>query len=154
MRFEFLLDFGSFRDVQRHRAVIQRMPLVTTKFGFVSWYLESMPEDVRIEAQKLISWIESNIAILSKDFPSETLQYYIPMGYAVPVSLTGDISAFTYLIELRSTPFVHPTLQKRALEMAKILENKFGEFGLRLHVDYDALGRFDAKRGNHDITKK
>lgn len=76
------------------------------------------------------------------------------MGYAVPVSLTGDLSAFTYLVELRSTPFVHPTLQKRALEMAKVLEDTFGGCGLKLHVDYDTLGRFDAKRGNHDIMKK
>lgn len=154
MRFEFLLDFGSFRDVQRHRAVVQRMPLLTTKFGFVPWYLESMPEDVRSEAKNLLTEIESSLDVLSKDFPKETLQYYIPMGYAVPVSLTGDLAAFTYLIELRSTPFVHPTLQKRALEMAAILEERFGEIGLSLHVDTHTLGRFDSKRGNHDITPK
>jgi hypothetical protein len=34
MQFEFQLDFGSFRDIQRHRAVTQRMPLLTTKLGF------------------------------------------------------------------------------------------------------------------------
>lgn len=130
------------------------MPLVTTKFGFVSWYLESMPEDVRQEALALIAEIEASLRILSENSPKEVLQYYIPMGYAVPVSLTGDLSAFAYLVELRSTPFVHPTLQKRALEMATTLEERFSEFGLRLHVDHDALGRFDAKRGNHDITGK
>lgn len=130
------------------------MPLLTIKFGFVPWYLESMPEDVRREAEQLLAELESSMSLLSKDFPKETLQYYIPMGYAVPVSLTGDMAAFTYLIELRATPFVHPTLQKRALEMAMILEERFGDLGLRLHVDQSALGRFDAKRGNHDIVKK
>jgi thymidylate synthase ThyX len=154
VRFEFLLDFGSFRDVQRHRAVVQRMPLLTAKFGFVPWYLESMPEEVRLEAKALLAEIESSLNRLSEDFPKETLQYYVPMGYAVPVSLTGDIAAFAYLIELRATPFVHPTLQKRALEMATILEGRFGDSGLRLHVDHGALGRFDTKRGNHDIVKK
>lgn len=122
------------------------MPLVTTQFGFVPWYLESMPEDVRSEAESLISWIESSIGTLSENFSKEVLQYYVPMGYAVPVSLTGDIPAFAYLVELRATPFVHPTLQKRAIEMAQVLENHFAEFGLVLHVDKTALGRFDAKR--------
>jgi len=31
LQFEFLLDFGSFRDLQRHRAVVQRMPFLLTK---------------------------------------------------------------------------------------------------------------------------
>lgn len=154
VRFEFLLDFGSFRDVQRHRAVVQRMPLVTTKFGFVPWYLESMPDNLRAEAVALLRDIESDINFLSQEHSKEVIQYYVPMGYAVPVSLTGDLAAFTYLIELRSTPFVHPTLQKRALEMAETLEATFGPHGFKLHVDYDALGRFDAQRGNQDIQMK
>lgn len=29
--YRYLLDFGSFRDVQRHRAPFQRMPLLTTE---------------------------------------------------------------------------------------------------------------------------
>lgn len=30
LTYEYQLDFGSFRDVQRHRAPFQRMPLLTT----------------------------------------------------------------------------------------------------------------------------
>jgi hypothetical protein len=40
LQFEFALDFGSFRDIQRQRAVIQRMGLLTPKLGFHKWYLE------------------------------------------------------------------------------------------------------------------
>ena len=45
--YEFLLDFGSFRDLQRHRAIVQRMPLLTRIHGFNQWYLEALPEDLR-----------------------------------------------------------------------------------------------------------
>ncbi|MGK0232416.1 MAG: thymidylate synthase ThyX, partial [Patescibacteria group bacterium] len=30
---QFTLDYGSFRDIQRHRAINQRMPLLTTELG-------------------------------------------------------------------------------------------------------------------------
>jgi thymidylate synthase ThyX len=45
LRFWFLLDFGSFRDVQRHRAVIQRMPRAVPEIIFMAssmlWALRS-----------------------------------------------------------------------------------------------------------------
>jgi hypothetical protein len=44
LQFEFLLDFGSFRDLQRHRAVIQRMPLLTNEIGFEKWYINELPD--------------------------------------------------------------------------------------------------------------
>lgn len=154
LRFEFLLDFGSFRDVQRHRAVTQRMPLVSTQFGFEPWYLDSLPPDLRKEARDLMNSIESDLQTLSRDHSSSILQYYTPMGYRVPVSLSGDIPSLVYLIELRSTVFVHPTLQKRALEMAKMMEGKFASHGLVLYVDQLAYGRFDSRRGKQDIQMK
>jgi len=48
--YEFLLDFGSFRDLQRHRAIAQRMPLLTRAHGFNPWYLNSLPADLRKKA--------------------------------------------------------------------------------------------------------
>ena len=42
--FDFLIDFDSFRDVQRHRNGVCRMPLLTTKYGFNEWYIASFPQ--------------------------------------------------------------------------------------------------------------
>jgi len=53
--FKFLLDFGSFRDLQRHRNGETLMPLLTTKFGFYQWYLDQLPEDLQIKAQQLLA---------------------------------------------------------------------------------------------------
>src|SRR3989338_3307554 len=41
--FDFLLDYGSFRDLQRHRNGVCRMPLLTTEIGFNEWYLNELP---------------------------------------------------------------------------------------------------------------
>lgn len=151
LQFGFMLDFGSFRDIQRHRAVIQRMPLVTLEHGFNKFYLESLPDTLRQAAESLIGYQEQ--AIRKLDLEPKVAQYYTAMGYNLPNIISGDLPALVYLIELRATRFVHPTLQKRAIEMAKILEKEFGKFGLKLHLDQEP-GRFDIKRGEHDIVMK
>ncbi|TSC63680.1 MAG: hypothetical protein G01um1014106_442 [Parcubacteria group bacterium Gr01-1014_106] len=151
MQFQFLIDFGSFRDIQRHRSVIQRMPLLSSKFGMHSWYLESLPDGIRREAEKLIRHQLGAIDTLPKD--KFVRQYYFPMGMCVPCRLTGDLPALVYVTELRAQVVVHPTLHEVALEMADELTAQFGSKGLMLHVDREK-GRFDVRRGLQDIVRK
>ncbi len=151
LRYEFLLDFGSFRDLQRHRAVVQRMPLLTLQHGFHPWYLQSLPPELRQEAEQFLAKQQQRIGKLSVS--DEVKQYYIAMGYRVPCQVTGDLKALTYLVELRSTRFVHPTLVQRMLQMIESLRNLFTEYGLVIHNDPDP-GRFDIRRGQHDIIIK
>jgi hypothetical protein len=151
MQFGFMLDFGSFRDIQRQRSVIERMPLVTDVHNFCSWYLESLPSDVRKEAEELLYHQRS--AIRTIDMTETERQYYIPMGYELPNRLTGDLPALVYVVELRATRFVHPTLSRVAGKMAGILLEEFGSAGLTLHLDQEP-GRFDVRRGKHDIVER
>ncbi|MBI2023035.1 FAD-dependent thymidylate synthase [Candidatus Giovannonibacteria bacterium] len=146
-----MLDFGSFRDIERHRAVIQQMPLLTTKFGFHPWYLSELPDKFVLEAAEFLKEQEQKIKRL-KCNPA-TAQYYIAMGYNCPNRLTGGIHALVYLAELRSTRFVHPTLRMRALQIAGELNKRFKRYGLVLHLDKDP-DRFDVKRGEQDIIVK
>ncbi len=149
MQFEFTLDYGSFRDIQRHRAVTQRMPLLTTDLGFEQWYLDELPKEIRIKAKKLLA--SQKKAIKELKTTKEIKQYYIPMGYKCANRLTGDLKALVYLVELRNTRFVHPTLRKRAIQMAEVLEEKFSKHGLKIFLDKEP-NMFDIKRGEHDIT--
>lgn len=151
MQFEFLIDFGSFRDVQRQRSVIQRMPLITSDFGLHPWYLESLPADVRQSASDLVYTQLDRI----DSWPQDEFvgQYYLPMGMCVPCRLTGDLPALTYVVELRAQAMVHPTLHDVALQMADLMLKEFGHEGLVLYVDREK-GRFDVKRGLQDIVRK
>ncbi|MDP2705237.1 MAG: FAD-dependent thymidylate synthase [Patescibacteria group bacterium] len=151
VQFDLLLDFGSFRDIQRHRAIVQRMPLLTPHFGFERWYLEQLPCDLREKAE---CFIARQLKIIeSLEVSAEERQYYLPMGYRVPIRISGDLPSLAYLVELRSSPSVHPTLQKKAVMMAEELKDYFGQHGLRLHIQ-EGAGRFDIKRGKQDIVKK
>ncbi len=147
----FTLDFGSFRDIQRHRAVTQRMPLLTSDIGFHPWYLEELTEELRTEA---IARIEAEREAANHITDDVTVrQYYLPMGYLISNYLAGDLPALVYLIELRATSVVHTTLATRASEMADLLRTTYSDIGLTLHIDSN-LGRFNVKRGEHDIVKK
>ncbi len=148
VQFEYLLDFGSFRDIQRQRSVTQRMPLLSSKYGLHDWYFASLPEQERRIAEELVS---RQIALIEKiDAGPEIKQYYCPMGMLVPCRMTGDLSALAYICELRAQTTVHPTLQEVALKMAGELERRFG---LTLSVDRN-FGRFSYQRGGHDISLK
>ncbi len=149
LHFEFLLDFGSWRDIQRHRAVVQRMPLVSMRYGFGQWYLDALPEDLRKKASQFLQEQQERIETL--DISPEIAQYYTAMGYRVACRVVGDIRALVYLAELRATRFVHPTLVHRAVQILDTLEEKCGNYGLVLHRDNEP-NRFDVRRGEHDIV--
>ena len=150
MQFEFLIDFGSFRDIQRHRSVIQRMPLLSDTFGMHPWYLESLPDDLR---QKAEEFVRSQLLAIERQIPDEKFerQYYLPMGMCVPCRLTGDLPALMYLVDRRAQADVHPTLQEVAIGIADELLTQFN--GLALHINREK-GRFDVKRGLQDIVER
>ncbi|MCG8044457.1 MAG: FAD-dependent thymidylate synthase, partial [Candidatus Thiodiazotropha endolucinida] len=106
-RISCLLDYGSFRDLQRHRNAYCPLPLLTTQLGFNKWYLEQMPDSIRASANNLINEQESHISNLQNTIQDqEVMQYYIPMGYNVQVELEYDLSEILYVSELRSSKTV------------------------------------------------
>jgi hypothetical protein len=147
--FDFILDFGSFRDIQRHRNGVCRMPLLTTELGFNSWYLEQLPDGLRLKAKKLIN--EQKKEINGLKVSSEIKQYYIAMGFNAACRFTAGLPGIVYLTELRSGRPVHPTLRRIALKMRKSLLKAFPE--LILNCDL-APAVWDISRGTQDIVKK
>lgn len=148
MSFQFNLDFGSFRDLQRHRSCVQVMPLLTTRHGFHKWYLESLPPNLQTEAQKLLLLQEERIASINDEV---TRQYYVAMGYNVACELTAGLPSAVYIAELRSTQAVHPTLRPIAQQMGQALKESVPE--IKLHCDMGP-DEWTTVRGKHDIVRK
>ncbi len=149
----FMLDFASFRDIQRHRAVSIRMPELTTNNGFENWYMNQLPPSIHSEARELLTDVEERIK--RSELPSADTQYAIPMGYKIPCSITGGLPGLTYMLELRSGTRVHPTLRAKAQEAGNKLREDLAKRGVTLALHMDELGgQFDIKRGNDDIAIK
>lgn len=147
--FDFHLDYGSFRDIHRHRNGVCRMPLLATNIGFNQWYLKQLPDDLRKEAEEVIA--RQKEAVEKLEASPEIKQYYVALGFNAACRVTYGLPATVYVTELRSGRMVHPTLRKIAHKMREFLLQKFP--GLVLHCD---LGPddWDVRRGLQDITEK
>lgn len=152
MRFKFLLDFGSFRDLQRHRNMYMQMPLLTTAHGFHPWYIEQLTPTWRPVVERELALIAKLIGELGLG-SSAARQYYIPMGYQVPVDMTMGLPQAVYMAELRSMQTVHPTLRVIAQRMGRFIEGSTTTIpDFKLFADYSP-DQWSTRRGLHDITK-
>lgn len=150
---EFLLDFGSFRDLQRHRNGVCHMPMLDTSYGFEPWYLEQLVE-LRGEAETLIDEQRFEINKLGMNSgPSRHIarQYYTALGFRVPCNVTYALPALLYVMELRAGKTVHPTLRKQVHAMVRAFRRDFPD--IALHVDLDP-DDWDVRRGEQTITAR
>ena len=149
IRSSFLLDFGSYRDLQRHRNGVIRMPLLTTKYGFNSWYLEQLPADLRYKVGNLLQKQQARIDALPENPVAR--QSYIAMGYQVPCHVTQGLPAFIYRLELRSNKAVHPSLRRVVHEEIRQFRGHFPN--IALHVDTDP-SFWTLRRGEQTIEER
>lgn len=146
--FDMTLDFGSFRDLQRHRNGVVRMPMLKTGW-FEHWYLQQLDEALRDEAKDLIT--EQQRAINALPCSDVERQNYISLGFQVGCSVTMGLPALVYFMELRSQKTVHPTLRKRVLELVERFEQQHSQ--IKIHVDRDP-DDWTVRRGEQTITAK
>ncbi len=147
--FTFPLDFGGYRDLQRHRSCVQEMPLLTTNYGMLPWYLEQLPGDLKSEVIKDISDQEALIHVSTSTNMRSNIT--VAMGYVCPIKITCSLPSATYIAELRSGSTVHPTVRKIAQQMGETLRRFLPD--MALHVD-NSEGVWDIKRGTQDIVEK
>jgi thymidylate synthase ThyX len=147
--FTFLLDFGSFRDIQRHRNGVITMPILTIEHGFEPWYGNQLPPSIRDTAWQLIR--AQFHAIDALDARPEDRQYYIPLGARMACHTMWHLPAAVYVLELRSGKHIHPTLRTRIHEMIRLFRSRHPT--IPLHTDNDP-DDWTVRRGTQTITEK
>ncbi len=152
-RFYFFLDYGSFRDIQRHRNGLVRLPIHCIDYGFHQWYLNSFPVHLRDRVIHHLAHVEHILKSYSdsnvkSDFDKAQLQYYVPLGYRVPVSLVYRLPEAVYVARLRSSSTVHPTLRDIAIRMIDSIK----KIVPRIHFKYEETEDY-LKRATQDIIK-
>lgn len=147
-----MLDFGSWRDLQRHRSCLQNNPLLTMNIGFHPWYLAQVDRYILDDAYT----VRDALAVLG-DFSEEIRgidcteidrQYFIPIGYVVKSHLVMPVPSAVYVSEIRSQSTVHPTLRSEAIELGCYLNNH----GIRIHLP-EGIGSDYARRARQDIVE-
>ncbi len=147
LSFQYLLDFGSFRDIQRHRAPYQRMPLLTSDLWFHQRYLESLSDDIKEKAVPYLQSMKDRLSKLEAD--TYTKQYYTPMWFNMSCEIMWTLPSLIYLTELRSTTYVHSTLRQVAIRMWSYIQDLW----IKMFLDTSS-DEFDTRRWKQDIEVK
>jgi thymidylate synthase ThyX len=144
--FDFCTDFGTYKDLQRHRMGTQLRQAFTPALGFV------MPADLvaagfEKDAQECADRALALYEALRQDFPRQA-SYATLHGSLVHWSLAMNDRAVMHLIELRTTPQGHPSYRKVGQLMHKAIARRSAWRGAAIQfVDYGdyAWARGDAE---------
>ncbi len=118
--FDLITDFGTYKDLMRHRMNSQVRQTFTPRLGF------SMPPDL-IEAgfeRRILACHERSLALyneLEPDFPVEA-QYAALHGSKIRWVLAMNEREAYHLLELRTTPQGHPSYRLASQRMHTLIE--------------------------------
>jgi thymidylate synthase ThyX len=145
------MDYGSYRDIQRHRNGYLTFPLLTAELGFGEWYHSQLVSNLSIgtynKLMDAFSSIPTELNMLGVD--EYTKQYAIPLGFKVGFNAMWGLDQMLYLAELRTGATVHPTAREFALDIVKALD----ENQIFAHVTRDEDVGVSIRRGSQDIVE-
>lgn len=153
VRCEFLVDYGSFRDLQRHRSATVRHTYPSGELNLNAFYtypkrwmepVEHTDYTVGAEYEKAMSEFHrlysELVCVLPPELGTEA-QYLYPMGQQISMTMEMGLASAVYIAELRSGKAVHPTARCCAQGLAFALLAEFRTFrdprGSYLHLNVD-----------------
>jgi thymidylate synthase ThyX len=164
VQFRFYIDFGSWRDLQRHRNAIIPMPNMANTVQVLNlhvWYIQQVQDNVNSEvwdqfAVDLSTIMEMTKALgrrLKTEYPDmkDEVQYLVPLGTQVQATLACSLPQLVYMLELRTGQTVHPTLRAPMIQIAQWLHEYYPN--ITVYADFDD-DKWSIKRGTQDIVKK
>ncbi|MFA4993745.1 MAG: FAD-dependent thymidylate synthase [Bdellovibrionales bacterium] len=155
--FLFLLDFGSFRDLHRHRNGVCQIPLIDGRYGLAPWYLEQFAEHLSSSEDDVLKRdVAAQFAAIA-DLPKQGVsvspamnQYLFPMGTQALIHASYSVPETVYVGELRSGKMVHPSLRPIAQKMLGVLRRDVP--GMAVYGDQEQ-DSWSAKRGEQTIIQ-
>jgi thymidylate synthase ThyX len=131
--FVLVLDFGAFRDIQRHRMATQTRQDLSLDYGY------SMPEEIItyglqqpfVDCMTRAATAYSHIAA---EFPLEA-QYVLPLAYRIRVLFTWNLRELFHFIQLRSAKQGHPSYRAIAQQVYRALERIHPTLARYIRVD-------------------
>ncbi len=135
--FEILVDYGAFRDIQRHRMCTQSNQNVTIVHGY-----DMPPEIVEAGLEDKFKQAAENSATvfekIYKEFPDEA-QYVVPLCFRKRVLITWNLRELFHFISLRSGKKGHASYRRIAQECWMQLNEIHPLFAKYIAVDMDEM---------------
>jgi thymidylate synthase ThyX len=148
-RFEFVTDYGAFRDLQRHRILTIEWQPLSTDLGY------DLPELVvdAGEERAFVEVMERSSALhdaLVPMFPAQA-QYAVALAFRLRYVMQMNAREAMHVIELRSGTQGHPAYRRVAQEMHRLIDEEAKHHHIAAamgHVDHTPaeLERLEAER--------
>lgn len=123
--FEIIMDYGAYRDLQRHRRCEQWAETLTPHIGYV------IPDDFKATELEphYISAMDSVKSYGDDDVTSdpELYQYVVPMGYLHRSMFLMDFKELYYIVELRTRESGHISYRRIAYQMYELAKKSHPE---------------------------
>jgi len=131
--FDILIDYGSFRDIQRHRICTQTNQELTVENGF------DIPEEIigagfKDEFEECMKLAIEVFNKISQEFPKEA-QYVIPLAFRKRTLFTWNLRELHHFIKLRSSKEGHPSYRKIAQQVFDEIEKVHPLLASYIRVD-------------------
>jgi thymidylate synthase ThyX len=121
--FDIMMDYGAFRDLQRHRRCEQYVEPLRPDYGYV------VPDDIlgsdlekeyRDTMDSLLAYEDESVI-----FDQDLFQYIIPLGYLHRSVFQMDLKELYYIIELRTKPQGHISYRRITYQMYELAISRF-----------------------------
>lgn len=118
--FDFLTNFGMFRDFHRHRVLTLERQMLTTNHGF-SVLTEISALGIEKDFRDCMYKAKEVFELMKPKMP-EQAQYVVNFAYNYPYFMRLNLREATHLIELRTVPQGHPDYRKVGQNMFKAIK--------------------------------
>ncbi len=146
LKWELVMDYGAYRDLQRHRIMTQSEQLLTTFLGY------EIPPDIE-NSGSLKDYIyameEANKLFIKmyEKMPYEA-QYLVPLAFRKRILVEMNFRSLHHFIRIRSSPHGHFSYRNIVQKMYIIMLEKYGEelmSSLECNFDNVDLGRLKSE---------
>jgi len=147
--FEVLLDFGAYRDLQRHRMATQTAQDSTPAHGYTT-----PPAIVRYGLQRpyeeCMQAAQAAYAAMARDLPHQA-PYVLPLAFRKRVLFTWNLREIHHVVQLRSSRQGHAAYRQVAQQIFRELERVHPLLARYIRVD---LHDYALSRSSGDVVSE
>jgi thymidylate synthase ThyX len=123
IQFDVIMDYGAFRDLQRHRRCEQYPEPLTMNYGYVvpNDIIGTEMESEYRTAMESVQSYEDESVVHDRDLS----QYVIPLGYLHRTIFDMDLEELYYVVELRTRPQGHISYRRVAYKMYELASTMY-----------------------------
>ena len=150
--FEVISDYGSFRDLQRHRMMTIDWQKLTSRHGYLT---PPEIEDAGSEVFKIWHIAMQDTAELYEEVldrhGQDVAQYVVPFGYRIRYNIQLNARQAFHMLELRTDTSGHANYRRVCAKMHQLIRNQAGHTAIAdamTHVNTGvySVGRLAAER--------